>query len=254
MRTAAIAILVMAISSAQPASVPDTAAILLPPRLITEPGFFEGALELSIQNRSEVAITAWGAAMKCPGERPVGRGFTRDAWSELERARRAGVRPDDDRGVVLAGETGAHKQLACGPKGRGTLPAEASLTVVILEDGRWAGDAATAAEIFARRVKDRAEWAEISSLVAHVRATTSGRDALLILKARLEPLAPPPAANAASGVLRNLRLALDDSRSQQQPPEIWLQSLNDEATFQIEASVRHLTPNPALPSVAGIPR
>lgn len=242
----AVLIVSVALLRASPASaqVPESAAVLMPPLLVTETGFFEGFLELGLQNRSDATITAWGVRMRCAGEPSATRGTIIDDWISVERARRDGTGIDSD--AVEPGQTRVRRQPGCGVKGRGQLPESVMLQLVVFDDGRWLGDPKLARTVFAGRARQRASWSETLAVIEDVMDSTSGHDALVTLMARLEPLVDSRHPNAASDTLGNVRRALDPTRPVQLAPDLWMENLFDEAKFQVEASARHVRPSPEL--------
>jgi hypothetical protein len=234
-----------ALPPAQPAvsAVPEDVAVLLAVRLITEPGFSEGFLELPLQNRSDAVITAWGVKVSCAGG--GGRGASFDGWVALERAN-SGTGPLDAGPIVRPRQTLLRAQPGCGPKARGVLPVSVTLTFVVLEDGRWAGDPREVGHVFATRTRTRERWIEVLTVMEAVRRSFSGREALETLRARLTPLSDPQAIDAVTDTLRSIARALDDFQPVQLAPDLVLDRLIEEARLQVDAAARHLRADPPL--------
>ena len=241
---AALRLWIASLPIQQPATaVPDEIAALLPVRLIAESGFTEGYLELPLQNRSDAVITAWGVDVSCADGR--GRGVAVDGWLALERAI-AGAGPLDAGPIVRPRQTLLRAQPGCGPKGRGVLPGSVTLTFVVFEDGRWAGDPREVRGVFASRTRTRERWREVLAVMDDVRRSFSGRQALETLHARLLSLAHPQTLDAVGDTLRNIERALDGTQPVQLAPDLVLDGLIEEARLQVDAATRHLRPNPPL--------
>lgn len=228
------------------AQVPDSVATLLPAQLVTEPGFFEGMTEIAVVNKSPATITAWSVRLHCAGERPRSRGHSVDAWITLERSPVNGPDVSVD-GFIAPAATVSDRQLACGPQGRGELPATVTLDWLIFDDGTWAGDPAGVRRAFAARRSRRDDWATTLTVLEDVEATHSGRDALLAAKRRLAPLSNPHRPNSATDTLHNIEIALDGCRANQPSPDYFWRKLVDEARFQVSAADRHISPAASQP-------
>lgn len=228
------------------AQVPESMAMLLPPQLVTEPGFFEGATEMTIVNRSASTITAWSVSLRCPGERPRTRRHSTDAWISLERSRAFGPQRSVDGFVDPAGIL-TDRQPACGPNGRGELPEAVTLDWIIFDDGTWAGDPEGVRNAFGSRRAQRDDWATTLTILEDVEATHSGKDAMLAAKRRLTPLSNRHSPNSATDTLRNIELALDGRRANQPSPDYIWRKLVDEARFQVTAADRHTRPAASQP-------
>lgn len=234
------------------AQVPESVAMLLPAQLVTEPGFFQGTTEITIVNRSAAAITAWALRLHCAGDRPRSRGHSTDAWISLERVRAFGPQRSLD-GFIDPWGILTDRQLACGPQGRGELPATMTLDWVIFDDGTWSGDPDGVRDAFAARRAQREDWATTLTVMEQVDATLSGREALMVARQRLTPLSNPDRPNGAADTLRNIELALDVRRSNQPSAEYLWSKLVEEARFQVTAADRHIRPaasQPLPPQVA----
>lgn len=228
------------------AQVPESAALLLPVQLVTEPGFFQGATEITIVNWSAATITAWSVSLHCAGERPRTRRRSIDAWISLERSRAVGPQTEPQKFVDPAGSI-TDRDLACGRHGRGELPEAITLDWLIFDDGTWAGDPNGVRDAFATRLALRQDWAATLAILEAVEATQSGRNALLAAKRRLAPLSNQQRPNSATDTLHNIEIALAGRGSNQPSPDYFWRKLVEEARFQVAAADKHLSPAASQP-------
>jgi hypothetical protein len=233
---------ILATSVGVNAQVPESVAIVLPARVVIEPGRYQGMTEISVVNQSAATITAWSVSHTCEGDDQTSWGFGIDDWPRFERVGLGLSAPGG--GFIAPGSVGVHRNTACGLN---SAPATLTLRWVIFEDSTWMGDVEGVEAVFAKRSMLHDSWVATLAVLDEVSATASGRDALIAARARLMPLSSQTMPNGATDTLSNIELALDERRTGKPLPDYWLAELLAEARFQVTAGERHARPATSHP-------